>query len=211
MTAVPSSYDVLVMIVWKVLGSFRVEVDGRPVDTGGRLARMVLVQLLLARGAVVPTERIIERLWPTRVPSSAQGSLQAYVARLRRVLEPERAPRTPARLLVSAPYGYALAVEQDAVDAWAFESRVATCSEAGLPARVAALRADILPLEPAVPTDPGLARVAPPRVPCRARRASSWNTSVPSRTWDDCARTPTRSTARSSCSPCCSAWPRTRR
>ncbi|MFG2821733.1 BTAD domain-containing putative transcriptional regulator [Kitasatospora sp. NPDC048365] len=126
------------MIVWKVLGSFRVEVDGRPVDTGGRLARMVLVQLLLARGAVVPTERIIERLWPTRVPSSAQGSLQAYIARLRRVLEPERAPRTPARLLVSAPYGYALAVEQDAVDAWAFESRVATCSEAGLPARVAA-------------------------------------------------------------------------
>lgn len=136
--AVPCSYDVLVMIVWKVLGSFRVEVDGRPVDTGGRLARMVLVQLLLARGAVVPTERIIERLWPTRVPSSAQGSLQAYVARLRRVLEPERAPRTPARLLVSAPYGYALAVEQDAVDAWAFESRVAACSEAGLPARVAA-------------------------------------------------------------------------
>ncbi|MEV7585371.1 BTAD domain-containing putative transcriptional regulator [Streptomyces erythrochromogenes] len=126
------------MIRLKVLGSLRVEVDGRTVDTGGRLSRMVLVQLLLARGAVVPTERIVERLWPTRVPSSSQSSLHAYIARLRRVLEPERPPRTPARLLVSAPYGYALAVEQDAVDAWVFESRVAAATAQGLPARAAA-------------------------------------------------------------------------
>ncbi|MCU7820338.1 AAA family ATPase [Kitasatospora sp. DSM 101779] len=126
------------MVTLKVLGSFRVEVDGRPVDAGGRLARMVLVQLLLAGGAVVPTEQIVERLWPTRVPSSSQASLHAYVARLRRVLEPERAPRAPARLLVSAPYGYALAVDRDAVDAWVFERRVAACSGAGMPAHLAA-------------------------------------------------------------------------
>ncbi|MFE9633632.1 BTAD domain-containing putative transcriptional regulator [Streptomyces sp. NPDC006463] len=125
------------MVTLKVLGSFRVEVDGRPVDVGGRLARMVLVQLLLARGAVVPTERIIERLWPTRIPSSAQASLHAYIARLRRALEPGRAPRTPARLLVSAPYGYALALEPDAVDAWVFEGRVMACSAPELPAHVA--------------------------------------------------------------------------
>ncbi|MFE2876456.1 ATP-binding protein [Streptomyces roseus] len=126
------------MVTVKVLGSLRVEVDGRPVDAGGRLARMVLVQLLLARGAVVPTERIIERLWPTRAPSSAQASLHAYIARLRRVLEPERAPRAPARLLLSAPYGYALALEPDAVDAWVFEGRLLACSVPELPAPVAA-------------------------------------------------------------------------
>ncbi|MER6452920.1 BTAD domain-containing putative transcriptional regulator [Streptomyces sp900105245] len=128
------------MVTFKVLGSFRVEVGGQPSDTRGRLARMVLVQLLLARGAVVPTERIVERLWPHRVPPSAQASLHAYIARLRRTLEPERAPRTPARLLVSAPYGYSLAVERDAVDAWAFEDRVAAGSTAGLPAHLAAER-----------------------------------------------------------------------
>ncbi|MFF4102851.1 BTAD domain-containing putative transcriptional regulator [Streptomyces sp. NPDC001903] len=126
------------MVTMKVLGAFRVEVDGRPVAAPGRLARMVLVQLLLARGEVVSTERIIERLWPTRVPSSAQASLHAYIARLRRLLEPERAPRTAARLLLSAPYGYALALERDAVDAWVFEDRVAACSVAGLPAHAAA-------------------------------------------------------------------------
>ncbi|MGW2857220.1 AfsR/SARP family transcriptional regulator, partial [Streptomyces sp. NPDC001215] len=125
------------MVTLKVLGSFRVEVNGRAVDAGGRLARTVLVQLLLARGAVVPTERIIERLWPTRIPSSSQASLHAYIARLRRLLEPERAPRTPARLLVSAPYGYALAVDESAVDAWVFEARVAACSATELSAHVA--------------------------------------------------------------------------
>ncbi|MFD0274045.1 BTAD domain-containing putative transcriptional regulator [Kitasatospora sp. NPDC127111] len=126
------------MITFKVLGSFRVEVDGRAVDPGGRLARMILVQLLLAGGAVVPTDQMVERLWPTRIPSSSQASLHAYIARLRRLLEPERAPRAPARLLVSAPYGYALAVEQDAVDARVFERRVAACSGVDVPARLAA-------------------------------------------------------------------------
>ncbi|MET8584217.1 BTAD domain-containing putative transcriptional regulator [Streptomyces collinus] len=128
------------MVTFKILGSFQVEVDGRPADTRGRLARMLLVQLLLARGAVVPTDRIVDRLWPSRVPPSAQASLHAYIARLRRTLEPRRAPRTPARLLVSAPYGYALAVERDAVDAWVFEDRVAAGSPTGLPAHLAAER-----------------------------------------------------------------------
>ncbi|MFH9795336.1 MULTISPECIES: BTAD domain-containing putative transcriptional regulator [Streptomyces] len=126
------------MVNVRVLGPFRVEVDGRAVGTGGRLARMVLVQLLLARGTVVPTERIVERLWPTGAPASAQASLHAYVARLRRVLEPGRPPRTPPRLLVSAPYGYALHLEQDAVDAWLFERRVAAASTPESPAGAAA-------------------------------------------------------------------------
>ncbi|MFF4006719.1 BTAD domain-containing putative transcriptional regulator [Streptomyces sp. NPDC001717] len=125
------------MITLKVLGSFRVEVEGRPADAGGRLARMLLVQLLLARGAVVPTERIIGRLWPTNVPPSAQASLHAYVARLRRTLEPGRAPRSPARILVSAPYGYALALDPAAVDAWVFEERLAACATAGTPPHLA--------------------------------------------------------------------------
>ncbi|MET8947229.1 BTAD domain-containing putative transcriptional regulator [Streptomyces sp. NPDC004542] len=126
------------MVTFKVLGPLRVEVDGQLTDTRGRLARMVLVQLLLAQGTVVPTDRIVERLWPSRVPPSAQASLHAYIARLRRTLEPRRAPRTPARILVSAPYGYALAVERDAVDAWVFEDRVAAGSATGLPAHLAA-------------------------------------------------------------------------
>lgn len=128
------------MISFKVLGPFQVEVDGQPADTRGRLPRMVLVQLLLAQGAVVSTDRIVERLWPSRVPPSAQASLHAYIARLRRTLEPGRAPRTPAQILLSAPYGYALAVGRDAVDAWVFEDRVAAGSTTGLPAHLVADR-----------------------------------------------------------------------
>ncbi|MFC8349746.1 BTAD domain-containing putative transcriptional regulator [Streptomyces sp. NPDC057280] len=112
------------MIKVKVLGSFRIEADGHAVDVSGRLPRLLLAQLLIARGTVVPTEQLIERLWPAKTPPSAQPTLHAYVARLRRALEPQRPPRAPARLLISAPYGYALVLEQDAVDAWVFERRV---------------------------------------------------------------------------------------
>ncbi|MFF8262324.1 BTAD domain-containing putative transcriptional regulator [Streptomyces virginiae] len=98
---------------------------------------MVLVQLLLTRGAVVPTERIVERLCPTGTPSIAQASLHAYVARPRRVLEPDRLPRTPARLLFSAPYHCVFHLEQDAVDAWLLERRVAACSPPPSPAGAA--------------------------------------------------------------------------
>ncbi|WP_328404525.1 ATP-binding protein [Nocardia sp. NBC_00403] len=43
------------------------------------------------------------------------------MSNLRRLLEPARPPRTPARLLVSASPGYALRLPQEAVDAWRFE------------------------------------------------------------------------------------------
>ncbi|SFT51491.1 AAA ATPase domain-containing protein [Geodermatophilus amargosae] len=51
-----------------------------------------------------------------RLPADALGTLQAHVSHLRRVLEPGRAPRTPARLLVTVPPGYALRPADDAVD-----------------------------------------------------------------------------------------------
>jgi DNA-binding SARP family transcriptional activator len=44
------------------------------------------------------------------VDLGATASLQAYVSKLRRLLEPGRSPRAPARLLVSAPPGYVLRV-----------------------------------------------------------------------------------------------------
>ncbi|MFC6541488.1 BTAD domain-containing putative transcriptional regulator [Nonomuraea salmonea] len=48
--------------------------------------------------------------------------MQTFVGALRKALEPDRPPRTPSRLLVTSPPGYALRAEPDAVDAWRFES-----------------------------------------------------------------------------------------
>ena len=52
------------------------------------------------------------------------------MSNLRRILEPGRARRAPARILVSAPPGYALRLSDDAVDAWRFESMLAAARKA---------------------------------------------------------------------------------
>ncbi|MEV4091312.1 BTAD domain-containing putative transcriptional regulator [Streptosporangium saharense] len=109
------------MVFIRVLGSFVAEVGGEPVPLGGRRQRGVLALLVAARGQVVPVDRMIEDLWRGEAPARVLVSLQAYVSNLRRLLEPGRPPRTPARLLVSAAPGYALRLPPDAVDAWRFE------------------------------------------------------------------------------------------
>ncbi|MEV4756995.1 BTAD domain-containing putative transcriptional regulator [Micromonospora sp. NPDC049559] len=108
----------------RVLGQFELD-RGGPVDLGGPRQRAVLARLLLARGSVVSADQLIDDLWRGEAPPRAIASLQAYVSHLRRLLEPDRAPRTPARLLVTAPPGYATRLPPDAVDAWRFERLLA--------------------------------------------------------------------------------------
>ncbi|MEU8326419.1 BTAD domain-containing putative transcriptional regulator [Nonomuraea sp. NPDC048881] len=109
------------MVFIRVLGALAAEVGGEPVPLGGPRQRGVLALLVAARGQVVPVDRMIEDLWGGEPPARALLSLQAYVSNLRRLLEPGRPPRSPARLLVSAAPGYALRLPSEAVDAWRFE------------------------------------------------------------------------------------------
>ncbi|MCX4528554.1 MULTISPECIES: BTAD domain-containing putative transcriptional regulator [unclassified Streptomyces] len=109
------------MVHIRVLGSFAAERNGEPLPLGGHRQRSVLALLVSARGRVVSADRMIEELWQGAAPARAVASLQAYVSNLRRLLEPGRAPRAAARLLVSSPPGYALRLPEDAVDAWRFE------------------------------------------------------------------------------------------
>jgi DNA-binding SARP family transcriptional activator len=96
--------------------------DGHgPVPLKGPRHRAVLACLLIARGRVVPVDRLVGDLWD-RPPDGAVGAIQTFVSALRRALEPDRPPRQPARLLVTAPPGYALRAEPDSVDAWRFEA-----------------------------------------------------------------------------------------
>ncbi|MEV1177779.1 BTAD domain-containing putative transcriptional regulator, partial [Nonomuraea sp. NPDC049784] len=95
--------------------------------------RAVLARLLVAGGRAVPVSTIIDELWPGRPPAQALSTIQGYVSRLRRALEPDRAPREEARVLVSAPPGYALRAGTDQVDTWRFESLV---KSDGAPAQV---------------------------------------------------------------------------
>ncbi|MYS84530.1 AfsR/SARP family transcriptional regulator [Embleya scabrispora] len=112
------------MLTFRVLGALEAWDGERPADLRGPRHRAVLARLVLARGHVVPVDRLIEDLWHGESPHRALGSVQTFVSHLRRALEPDRAPRTPSTVLVTAPPGYAFRVGTDEVDAWRFEALV---------------------------------------------------------------------------------------
>ncbi|MDX2647135.1 BTAD domain-containing putative transcriptional regulator [Streptomyces sp. PA03-1a] len=97
--------------------------DGRALALKGPRHREVLARLVVARRRVVPVTRLVADLWD-EPPAGAVGAVQTFVGALRRELEPERPPRAPARLLVTAGTGYALRADPDSVDAWRFEAAV---------------------------------------------------------------------------------------
>src|SRR5215472_13637701 len=105
-----------------VLGAFRVDRDGAEVDLGPRLQRTLLAILVVEAGHVVPVDRLLDLLWREEPPAAAIASVQAYVSQLRRVLEPGRAPRAPARVLVTQDPGYLLRAADGQVDALRFQA-----------------------------------------------------------------------------------------
>jgi DNA-binding SARP family transcriptional activator len=104
-----------------VLGPVVAWDDGEPVDLKGPRHRAVLARLIVARGRLVPASVLVDDLW-VDPPAGALSALRTFVAALRRAIEPDRRPRTPAKLLVTEGPGYALRTE--AVDAWRFEAAV---------------------------------------------------------------------------------------
>ncbi|MDQ2586458.1 AfsR/SARP family transcriptional regulator [Saccharothrix yanglingensis] len=116
------------MVEFRVLGPVVAEDARGPVDLKGPRHRAVLARLLVARGRVVPVARLVDDLWEDDAPGGAVGAVQTFVGALRKALEPDRPPRTPARLLVTAAPGYALRAEARAVDAWRFEAAVTSAA-----------------------------------------------------------------------------------
>ncbi|WP_214415333.1 BTAD domain-containing putative transcriptional regulator [Sphaerisporangium fuscum] len=119
------------MVRISVLGTLRASVGGTDVDLGTARQRAVLARLVAEGGRVVSTDRFIDDLWQGQPPPKALAALQVYVSNLRRALEPDRRPRTPASVLVSAPPGYRLQLGPDDVDVWRFP-RMLEAGAAGL-------------------------------------------------------------------------------
>ncbi len=112
------------MIRYSVLGRLRAELDGRELTLGTPQQRAVLALLVLRRGHLVTPEDVVAAVWGEAAPASADNLVQTYVARLRRLLEPGRPRRAPARVLVSAGRGYVLTVAPGCCDLDVFEDRL---------------------------------------------------------------------------------------
>ncbi|WP_460494787.1 AfsR/SARP family transcriptional regulator [Dactylosporangium cerinum] len=106
------------------MGPLEVVGEGGPVDTGTPKQRAVLAMLTMQPGRTVSVQRLIDELWADEPPERAIASLQAYVSRLRRALEPGRTARDRSTVLVSRAPGYQLMVPADAVDAARFAAAV---------------------------------------------------------------------------------------
>lgn len=104
------------MLHYRVLGPLEVvDDDGRRVDIGGRQPRILLAVLLVAGGRRVTVDGLADAIWNGEPPASATGTVQSYVSRLRRRLDPEQLTWDDA--------GYRLDVAAEHVDARRFEAQ----------------------------------------------------------------------------------------
>lgn len=106
----------------RVLGVFSVRRDHEEVPPGafgGRLPRQLVRVLVTRRGSLVPTDVIVEALWPRRAPADPRANVKVLVNRARRALgDPS--------LIVTGTGGYAFAeTTACTVDAELFRTTVA--------------------------------------------------------------------------------------
>ncbi len=83
----------------------------------------------MRRGQPVGQDALVDMLWGDAPPTAVTATLQGYVARLRRALEPDRAPRAPSEVLVTQQSGYALILPEEALDAARFEAAVSSAHD----------------------------------------------------------------------------------
>ncbi len=95
-------------VQWRALGPVEVVAGGRLVDLGPPRQRALFGLLLSRVDRLVAVDALVEDLWSGDPPAAAMTSLRAYVSNLRRLLEPDRAPRAPATVLHTRPPGYLL-------------------------------------------------------------------------------------------------------
>ena len=74
------------MVEFRILGPLEIVEHGRPVLLGAPKVRALLAVLLLHRGEVVSTDRLINALWGERAPATGAKTVQVYVSNLRKAL-----------------------------------------------------------------------------------------------------------------------------
>jgi predicted ATPase/DNA-binding SARP family transcriptional activator len=102
---------------FRILGPLQVEDADGPLAVGGPKPRALLAALLVARGEVVPADRLLAVLWGDDPPAGAMTALRSYVSRLRGILG-------TAAPLRHRPPGYSLTVAASGLDAAQFEQFV---------------------------------------------------------------------------------------
>ena len=105
------------MIEYRILGSLEVCADGRLIEVRGARLRSLLVILLLRANQSVPRDVLLHELWGEQPPAGAQHSLDVYISRLRKALDPPG----NASVVVTRPGGYSIQLTDGQLDVNVFE------------------------------------------------------------------------------------------
>jgi DNA-binding SARP family transcriptional activator len=114
----------------RALGPVGAVVNGRLVDLGPLKQRALFALLVSRVGRPVAVDALVEELWSGDPPAAAMTSLLTYVSNMRRVLEPHRAPRAPATVLLTRAPGYLLDSGDANFDVYRFTGHATTGREA---------------------------------------------------------------------------------
>ncbi|MEV4754543.1 BTAD domain-containing putative transcriptional regulator [Micromonospora sp. NPDC049559] len=120
---------------FRLLGPLEVVRDTAMVPVGRGKLRVLLATLLLDANRVVPFDQIVERLWGEQPPPSARSTLHVYAMRLRRLLGQEPGDDGVLR---TRPNGYAVEVDPERVDVFAFRDLLSRARQAGTDGDLAA-------------------------------------------------------------------------
>ncbi|MTD15999.1 hypothetical protein GIS00_18850 [Nakamurella sp. YIM 132087] len=112
------------------LGPLQVENEGIPVRLTGRRLLSVLAVLVARQGDVVTVDGLIDAVWDGAPPDRAEAALDSLLWRLRKALEPARAPRDPDGLLRTEAAGYRLEAGRGEIDSAAFAREAAAATDA---------------------------------------------------------------------------------
>ncbi len=109
---------------FSLFGSLRAWQGPDEVALGPPQQRAVLTMLLLSRGRAIGVADLVDGVWGATPPRGAVAMVRTYIARLRKLFEPERTPGLPSGLLVSIGDGYALRADRISSDLAEFEGAV---------------------------------------------------------------------------------------
>ncbi|MFE9579430.1 BTAD domain-containing putative transcriptional regulator [Nocardia sp. NPDC006044] len=103
---------------------------GEVLPLGPPQRRAVLCVLAFRRRQWVSASSLLAALYDGVPPASGVGVIQTYVSALRRVLEPDRKPRTPPAVLLSGHGGYQLRIDDEQIDLSVFDRLVGEAGRA---------------------------------------------------------------------------------
>ncbi|MFJ5679598.1 BTAD domain-containing putative transcriptional regulator [Streptomyces sp. NPDC093097] len=114
---------------FELLGEVRGWRDGAEIPLGAPRQRALLAVLLLRAGSPVSRDHLIDGIWGDAAVTDGPNLVQAYISKLRRLFEPDRAPRTAGGVLTRIGASYRLSIGPEQYDLGRFERSVAEARE----------------------------------------------------------------------------------